>query len=168
MTSEKAGDGVVIRQAGVAAEGPLREALDARADVIAMTEAVHDAALTPRDPGGLSHAERAVLAARIATINADGSLASHYLGLAEKAGAPADLKALADPTKHSADTRLAALLAYTDRVAREPRETTAADIEALQAAGISDPDIVRLSELNAFLAYQIRLVAGLKLMEAAS
>ena len=35
---------------------------------------------------------------------------------------------------------------------------------ALKAAGTTDADIVRLCELNAFLAYQLRLVAGLKLM----
>jgi uncharacterized protein YciW len=34
----------------------------------------------------------------------------------------------------------------------------------LQSAGIADADIVRLSELIAFVSYQIRLVAGLRLM----
>ena len=31
-------------------------------------------------------------------------------------------------------------------------------------AGVADPDIVRLCELNAFLAYEIRLIAGLRLL----
>ena len=45
-----------------------------------------------------------------------------------------------------------------------PREIRAEDIEALKTAGVADPDIVRLCELNAFLAYEIRLVAGLRLL----
>ncbi|GAB5374855.1 MAG: hypothetical protein AcusKO_13170 [Acuticoccus sp.] len=165
MASEKAGDGVVIRQAGVPAGGALHAALDARADVMAMTEDVHTAALTPADPGGLSHAERAALAARIARIHADEALAAHYLALPAAAAAPTDLLAtVADPAAMPADARLAALCAFTDRVARDPRNATAADIEALKTAGIADDDIVRLAELNAFLAYQIRLIAGLKLV----
>ena len=42
-----------------------------------------------------------------------------------------------------------------------------AQLDALKSAGIADADIVRLAELNAFLAYQIRLIAGLKLMQGA-
>ena len=43
-------------------------------------------------------------------------------------------------------------------------EMTENDIRTLQNAGITDADIVRLSELNAFLAYQVRLVATLSLL----
>jgi uncharacterized protein YciW len=35
---------------------------------------------------------------------------------------------------------------------------------ALRTAGLDDADIVRLSELIAFVSYQIRVVAGLRLM----
>ena len=34
--------------------------------------------------------------------------------------------------------------------------------ETLQQAGLTDADIVRLCELNAFLSYQCRLDAGLE------
>ena len=37
---------------------------------------------------------------------------------------------------------------------------------ALPAAGISTPAVVALSQLIAFLSYQVRLVAGLKAMKA--
>lgn len=168
MTDQAAGDGVVMRLSGVPAEGPLHAALAARSDVLAMTEAVHDAALTPADPGGLCYGTRAALAVRISRIHAAGSLAAHYGAMLAAAGADAAVAALADPGVMPAEPRLAALARYTDRVAREPRAATAGDIEALQAAGIADADIVRLSELNAFLAYQIRLIAGLELMRGAA
>jgi uncharacterized protein YciW len=41
------------------------------------------------------------------------------------------------------------------------------DVASLRAAGVSDADIVRLCELVAFVAYQSRVLAGLRLMDAA-
>ena len=49
-------------------------------------------------------------------------------------------------------------------MAVDVKKVTEDDISALRSAGISEEDIVRLSELIAFVSYQIRLVAGLKLM----
>ena len=40
--------------------------------------------------------------------------------------------------------------------------------ETLQRAGISDADIVRLTELVAFMGYQVRLTAGLALLKELS
>ena len=45
------------------------------------------------------------------------------------------------------------------------RDVTEEDIKTLQKAGVKDPDIVRLAELNSFMAYQIRLIAGLRLLK---
>lgn len=164
--TEIAEDDVVMAQAGIGSRSPAREALLARADVIALTQATHDAALRPHDPGGLSHAERAALAMRIARLNGDEELAAHYTGMLRKAGANAETEKLSDPLfKGGTARRIAAMLAYTDLVAVSPRHTKGGDIEALKAAGMEDADIVRLSELNAFLAYQIRLIAGLRLMK---
>ena len=50
---------------------------------------------------------------------------------------------------------------------RLTRDVGAADILALQAAGVSDANIVRLAELNAFFAYQFRVIAGLRLIRSA-
>jgi uncharacterized protein YciW len=162
---EKAGNDVVAKQAGLVPGSAAHEALLARAEIMAMTQATHDAALSPRDPGGLSHAERAALAARIARLNADEELAAHYDGLMRAASASAETARIAEPDFKGDDRRVRALIAYTDLASASPRDATGADIEALKQAGIGDADIVRLAELNAFLAYQVRLVAGLKLMK---
>ena len=165
--TEIADDDLVTNQAGIEVGSSAYGALSSRADVMAMTQATHDAALTPADPGGLSHAVRAGLAARIARHGRDEALAGHYDALRAVAPAEEDAERIGDLTFSGAPgSRLAALIAYTDLVTLSPRDAAAADIEALQAAGISDPDIVRLAELNAFLAYQTRLIAGLKLMKA--
>ena len=110
---------IVIAQAGIGASGSVREALEGRADIMAMTQATHDAALKPSDPGGLSHGERAALATRVARLNEDEALAAHYMALLEEAGADEAVAAMADPThKGEGDARRAALLAYTDLVSR--------------------------------------------------
>lgn len=159
---------VVVAAVGLVAGSAVHQALDGRADVMAMTQATHDAALKPADPGGLSHAERAALATRVARLSGDQELAAHYAVLIGNTPSPA-ITAIADPTSDGADdARLAALLAYADLVTLRPRDAAAADIEGLKQAGISDADIVRLAELVAFLAYQIRLVQGLRLMGATS
>jgi len=168
MDNEKAGDGVVMQASGAPTDGPLGEALAARADVLAMTEDVHDAALTPNDPGGLSHGTRAALAVRVSVIHGAAALAEHYGAMLAAEAPDAAVATLADPAVVPAEPRLAALAHYTDRVAREPKAATAEDIKVLQAAGVADDDIVRLAELNAFLAYQIRLVAGLELIRGAA
>lgn len=156
---------VVRTQAGIGAQSQLNAVLDTRADVLEMTQATHDAALRPADPGGISHAGRAALAMRIARLHQEPGLAAHYESLMRQARASAAISRLADPAFKGDDAQLTAVLAFTDTVTQAPREATACDIQRLQQAGVSDADIVRLAELNAFLAYQIRLIAGLRLMK---
>ena len=162
-TSGIAGNDLVTRQAGVLPGEAADAALTARAEIVAMTQATHDAALKPKDPGGLSLAERAALASRIARLNADPGLAAHYASLMREASASAEVERIADPA-FKGSGRVGALVAYTDLASTAPKDAGPGDIEALKQAGLGDADIVRLAELNAFLAYQIRLIAGLKLM----
>jgi CMD domain protein len=163
---ETMSDDVVRTQAGIAADSPLNAVLDTRADVLGMTQATHDAALQPKDPGGIPHVVRAALATRVARLHGESGLAAHYEGLMRQARASAAISRLADPAfQGDGDAKLTAVLAFTDIATQAPRDATANDIAQLQQAGVSDADIVRLAELNAFLAYQIRLIAGLRLMK---
>ena len=131
-----------------------------RRDIFEKTQAAEIAVLTPTDPGGLSHDLRHALAARIAALHGETAQAARYAtGVTDPAFAP-----LADKAGVSADAQIQAMLTFTDAVSTSPREITAEDVTALQGAGISDADIVRLAELNAFLAYQLRLIAGLRLL----
>ena len=147
-----------LQSAGLGAESA---AVEARANIFEMTQEAEEAVLRPRDTGPWSHALRAALAARIARLNGEDGLAGDY---AEAAGAFA---ALADPARDGADQDLAAVVAFMDKVAAETWAVTAEDISGLQVAGVADADIVRLCELNAFLAYQLRVIAGLRLMKEA-
>ncbi len=155
-------DTVVVRAAGIPAGHPLAGVLSGRGNIVELTEKSHDAALKPEPPGGLTHSERAALACRMARLNLDGELTSHYESMVEQADA-----LIADPNFDGADNaRLRAIIRHTGLITRSPKDAAAGDIAALKAAGIREEDIVRLSELIAFVNYQVRLTAGLRLMAA--
>ena len=136
----------------------LQAAISERADIFAMTQAAEDAVLRPVQPGGLSHELRHALAARIAAQNGLADLAARYAG-----GAGSELQPLCDPA-YLPEGDLHGLVRFMDDVACTPRDVTADDVFHLQEGGTGDADIVRLTELNAFMAYQCRLIAGLRLM----
>lgn len=149
-----------VSSAEVATEGGVAEAVMLRANVFEMTQAAEDAVLRPKETGSWAHSLRAALAARIARLNDEEALAARLL---VDAG---ELSTLADPAEDGAAENLRHVVTFMDKVAAETRNVREADIRALQAAGVPDDDIVRLAELNAFMAYQIRVIAGLRLMQA--
>lgn len=151
---------IVAKAAGISAGSPLAATLSGRSEIFELTEKSHDVALRPRKPGGLTHTERAALACRIALLNNESVLAQHYDALAG-GGSP---KIADTGFDGGSDMRLRAILRHTDLVTVKPKEAASSDIAALKLAGIDEEDIVRLSQLIAFVSYQIRVVAGLRLM----
>ncbi|OMQ39932.1 hypothetical protein [Ensifer sp. 1H6] len=156
---------VIAAIVGIEPGSAMAGVISARADIMALTQKTHDSALTPENPGGLSHAERAALAWRIAKINDHKAFEDHFEALLEKAGAPDAAARMADIWfDGGSDIRAKALIRHVDLVAHAPKQATRHDIELLQEAGLADDDIVRLSELVAFVSYQIRVAVGLELM----
>ena len=64
-----------LQAANVGMDDTLDDALAGRSEIFTMTEQAHGAALTPGDPGNLSHDLRASLACRMARANAVEGLA---------------------------------------------------------------------------------------------
>lgn len=149
-------------------DGPIAEALTVRSNIVSLADASHDAVLTPREPGGISHGLRAALAVRMALQNGDARIAAHYEGMLDAAGPEQTVAAIADPDEAPTDRRLAAIVRHLDLLTTHPRDATKGDIDALRDAGVAEPDIVRLAELAAFISFQVRFVAGLRLLESAS
>jgi uncharacterized protein YciW len=151
---------VIAALAGAADNPAIAAAMAGRADLMAASQANERAVMAPEEAGGLSGEERRALGCRIAMLNGEAALAQHYLAGLGPAGA-----AMADPDAPSpADTRVAAMLRHVDLVTRRPREATRADIAALAAAGLATADIVRLSQVIAFVNYQLRVIVGLRLI----
>lgn len=63
-------------------------------------------------------------------------------------------------------TRLAAALEHAHLLVFRPRDAASADMKALLAAGWSNTGIVTLSQLVAFLSFQMRVVSGLRTLAA--
>ena len=63
--------------------------------------------------------------------------------------------------------RLSAALEHAHLLVFRPRESSPAALDSLVQAGWSTTGIVTLSQLVAFLAYQLRIVSGLQLLAAA-
>ena len=150
---------IVVKASGISAESPLASVLELRRDILELTEKSHEASLRPNQSGGLSHAERAGLACRIAKRNNEAVLAQHYETLFSDGS-----QAIANTDFQGDDDRMKAIIRHTDLVTLNPKDAKAEDVSALRSAGLDDADIVRLSELIAFVAYQVRVVAGLRLM----
>lgn len=157
---------VIAAVTEAAAHPAIAAALAGRAELMAASQRSYQAVVAPRDPGGLNQAERLALACRIARLNGDGALAEHYRqALGDDAAAMAVLAVPDAPPPD--DMRLAAMLRHVDLVTRDPKRATRDDLAALQAAGIAQADIVRLTQLIAFVNYQVRVIAGLRLIGGA-
>ena len=98
----------------------------------------------------------------MAWLNDEEVLARHYAAMIHE---HFELRVMADPSFDGAnDKRVKAILRHTDLVTVNPKDATEGDILALKTAGMLESDIVRLSELIAFVGYQVRVIKGLRLM----
>lgn len=146
---------VIDRAAGLAPGEPLHTARRFRAKVVEATEASHDALLL-QPVEGLSPADRLRVAVHACTAAGATSLATHY---ADRLADAAEQ----DPEPAGA---LPAMLHFASTLTTDPRRGDRAALDALKRAGLGDAAIVALAQLVAFLAYQVRVVAGLQALRA--
>lgn len=111
----------------------------------ALADAVADLAASVRTTGPYGDYPAAALAAE----NRDG------LRLSVAAG---------DPARAALGDRLTAALEHAHLLVFRPREASPEALAALAAAGWSSDGIVTLSQLVSFLAFQLRVAAGLRLL----
>ena len=74
---------------------------------------------------------------------------------------------VAEPQRGIFGTRLAAALTHVHMLVFHPRDASAAALQELLDAGWSNAGIVTLSQLIAFLTFQIRTIAGLRALASA-
>lgn len=155
----------IDRIAGIAPGSVLATLRRERPDILALSQRSEEAAIRPKQEGTFSYALRSALACRVARHLKDAELAAHYLSDNDAIDVVA--RRAADPSAGSDDPRMAAILRHVDLVTLTPEEATRGDIEALRKAGLSDPEIVTLSGIIAFVNYQARVIAGLRIFGAA-
>ena len=156
MPDDESSD-VIDQAVGLSPGDPLHAARRFRAKVVEATQASHDALLL-EPVEGLSTADRLRVAAHVCELAGATSLAQHYK---ERLSVAADRDAASVPS-------LPAMRQFAATLTRDPRRGDRAAIESLRSAGLGDAAIVALAQLVAFLSYQLRVVAGLQAMRAAS
>ena len=134
-----------------------------RRDVFDHAEGCHRVLLLPDDPGGVSRAERAAIALRVALITKDEGLATHYRMLLGEANGEELITAVVEPEAGGA--MLGALLRHADLLAQAPGDATAEDLRKLDALGYTSRDVVALAQLVALVSFQSRLLAGLRILQ---
>ena len=156
---------VIDAVAGIAEGSPLAALRAQKPDLVRYTQGSHDVLLAPGDPGGVGLAERALIALRVAVLDEHAELAAHYRARLHAVGGDAALAAAAQRGASAAPSvRVAEILDHVDRLTAAPASAMPAHLETLQAAGLTPRDIVTISQLIAFVSYQVRVLVGLRLL----
>ncbi len=157
----------VDRLAGLSAGDETHTIRHQRAKVVTATQGSEDLLFDPALPG-LSVIERLLVALLACTLTPAPDMAEHYRQRLLDAKADLVTVNLVEDGSIEVITepRLRAILTFTHTLITDPIRGDKAALEALPKAGLGTPEIVTLSQLIAFLSYQIRLVAGLKAMKS--
>lgn len=137
-----------------------------RPDVVLQAQASYDA-IFPSSMGGDSVpgfglAWRLFVATRAAELEGHQQARQHYLSRL----------LTVDPALAGALTQTGALpaagpavLRHTELLTRRPGLSAASDLAALQEAGLNEAEIVMLSQVVGFVAFQVRLAHGLNVLK---
>jgi CMD domain protein len=125
----------------------------------AATMAFYAARLTD---GGASTALREAVAAAIAEARGHGPYGSYPAGPLSREDAAGPAYRVGAGIRRDLGQRLAAAFEHVHMLVFHPRDAAPPALQALLDAGWSTTDIVTLSQIVAFLSFQIRVVAGLR------
>jgi uncharacterized protein YciW len=120
----------------------------------------------PNSAAAFSLVDRALIAIRVASHTRSQSVIDWYSALAEENGATsATIARIRDvATPWDDETTLGAAVRHADVVTTAPAETRASNLQALKDAGYTPAGILSLAQTIAFVSYQLRLIAGLRVL----
>jgi CMD domain protein len=161
---------IIDTLAGIDPASPLGELRANRPETYRFAQGSYLALLEPDDPGGVSRLEREAIGLRVATLERSQVLIDFHterllaLGLSESF-----IAAVTDfPEGFEGDDRLRAILKHVDLLTCSSRNGSPGAIANLKAAGLTDRDIVTVSQLIAYLSYEIRIIATLHALKGAA
>jgi len=143
---------VISDLAGVQPGSPLAELRAQRPEALMHAQGSYDA-LFAAPVGSLPLGERIAAALRVAELHSATPAADHYRHVmqAEQPDSP----------------RLRAILRHAELLATRPRLARPDDLQALADVVLSTTEIVTLSQVIAFVSFQVRVIAGLQLLSGA-
>lgn len=156
----------IDRAVGLNAEDALYGTRRLRPEFVDGAEQCRVSVLAPNDDQGLAPDVRFALAQRMAKMNGDAELQRDYQAQLAALQPSDALLALATGASDLAEP-LATIARHADLVTQQPMNATEQHIRLLEQAGLSNPQIVALSELIAFVNFQTRVAAGLRLLRSA-
>src|SRR5437764_1055664 len=154
--------------AGLASGSPLAELRRQRPDVVKHLQGSDDVIFSPADDGGLTRAERAAAGLRVATLLRDTVLSGHYRDRLAALDPEGMLAKTVEGSARITEGRWDAILAHVDLVTRGPGMAERKDIDNLLVAGLSSHAVVSLSQLIAYVNFQSRVLAGLRMLKGAA
>ena len=184
---------VIDTLVGIAPGSKLDAIRAQRSEARKHAQASYASLFEPRDVGGVAAYERNVIAAFVAglhgeprtnafyaaklpsnlraTVAAEGAAASGKgpygrfpKGPLSTEDAPGPTWKMSEASRQALGARLAAAFEHTHMLVFHPRDAAAPALQVLLDAGWSTTDIVTISQLVSFLSYQIRVVAGLRVL----
>lgn len=189
-------DDIIDHLAGIAPGSPLDALRRRRPATRDNADLAFRLLFEPDDPAGVTPAERIALGLFVAALHrddtltrlfidrlADGQTSDAIVALVRRAAATGPFGTYPPGPLSAEDTtgavftadadiravfgdRLAAGFEHVHLLVFRPRDASASALKRLTAAGWTADDAVTLSQIVAFLAFQIRVVAGLKLLAA--
>lgn len=129
---------------------------------------IYEFYVNPLEESGTDRWLVEVLKAEIGAGQATGPYGDYPKGplrVENKAGL---LYRVSDPNRDVLGEKLSAALEHAHLLVFRPREASSQALQALLDAGWTTDGIVTLSQLVSFVAFQIRVIAGLSLLSAAS
>ena len=129
------------------------------------TAAFYAAGLSARGPGAPL---REAVDAAIAEARAHGPYGSYPAGPLSGEDTAGPVYRVREKTRRALGPRLAAAFEHMHLLVLHPRDADPGALQALLDAGWSTTDIVTLSQIAAFLSFQIRVVAGLRTLAGRS
>ncbi|QXZ08972.1 peroxidase-related enzyme [Comamonas sp. Y33R10-2] len=157
----------IDRLAGLSSDSPTFTTRHEREKVALATQACEDLLLGNTLDSSLTQAERLVLAAEQARVSGVSLLQADYRARAEalSSAITPELRTILDQAgAQTGNARMDAMLHFVRTLALNPAQSDQAALLAIPAAGLSLNDTVLLAQLIGFVAYQARLLVGVKAM----
>jgi CMD domain protein len=113
---------------------------------------------------GAAAGARQAIDAAVADARAQGPYGSYPSGPLSRENAAGPVYKVGADTRRVLGPRLAAAFEHVHMLVFHPRDAAPAALQSLLDAGWSTTEIVTISQIVAFLSFQIRVIAGLRLL----
>jgi len=149
----------IDRAAGLVSGDQVFDLRDLRREFVEGCGACQASVLSPEDDLGLNPEWRAAIARRAAALSGNPALVAEYPAPTCEA-----LRMLAEGREPD-EPKLRAVARHADMIVLAPADARPEHLQNLAAAGLSVPQIIALSELLAFISFQIQVAHGLSLLK---